>query len=215
MNAERRWDTACALTHSPHALLRYMVENGKKGNVLEVGCAGGGSALALMGLVPDGDHFLVTVDPWGNRPYETSTARYGENFQRGALAVLGQYANDCHLNWHHFKMDSLDFMMLIQPLGCWYAGKKQEYRWDTVFLDGEHTVRVVLMELNLVRPYLKSGAVVFVDNANHAQDVSDGGVSGVKEPVMQNSLAEWAKQIGCTCEFVPYPEGDLLAVMRF
>lgn len=214
--SDAHWDTVIGLTHSPPALIRHMIENGSPGNVLEIGCAGGGSALALMALVRDADHFIVTVDPWGNRPYATSGARYGDNFERGALATLGHWANQAHVNWHHFKMESLAFLGKIQPLGCWYGGVFRDYKWDTVFLDGEHLAPIVLEELRLVLPNLKAGGVIFVDNANHAQKTSPGGVhsAGTNDNSMENALLGWAADAGMDCKFIPFSPGDLLAEIK-
>ena len=211
---EALWRDACAVSHSHPDLLRRMIEQGTPGNVLEGGTAGGGSALALLELVPVDWHFLVTVDPWGTRPYATSSARYGENFQRGALCTIGNWAYDLGKNWHHFKMESLEFFEHVAPLGCWYGGEHRDYRFDTVFLDGEHMVETVIQELWFLRgksqifplePCLNPNAVIFVDNANHEQGKGIG---------MEQALQMWADENRFTLKLIPLPDNDLLAELR-
>lgn len=209
---EALWRDACAISHSHPDLLRRMIEQGTPGNVLEIGTAGGGSALALLELVPVDWHFLVTVDPWGTRPYATSSACYGENFQRGALCTIGKWAYDLGKNWHHFKMESLEFFEHVAPLGCWYGGEHRDYRFDTVFLDGEHMVPIVLQELDGLVTFknddfarLKSNGVIFVDNANHEQGKGIG---------MEQALQMWADENRFTLKLIPLPDNDLLAELR-
>ena len=202
---EALWRDASGIAHSHPDLLRRMVEQGSPGNVLEIGTAGGGSALALLELVPDSEHFLVTVDPWGIRPYATSGARYGENFQRGALCTLGRWAYDLGKNWHHFKMESLEFFEHVAPLGCWYGGQKREYRFSTVFLDGEHMIPVVMEELDHCHLRLEPGGVIYVDNANHEQGKGIG---------MEQALQAWADSMNYALKLIPLPDRDLLAELR-
>lgn len=212
-----RWDTGVAISHSHPDLLRYMVETGTPGNVLEIGVAGGGSALCLMELVTSQDNFIVTVDPWGGKPYATSGARYGENFQRGALAVLGEWANKTNVNWHHFKMDSRDALALMAESVCWYGGQAREYKWSTVFLDGEHTIEYVTDELNLLTMTgnVAADGVIFIDNANHSQDAEQNALRGApRGELMQQAIAQWAEANGYAVKFIPYPDGDLLAELR-
>ena len=207
--------TARALSHTHNDLILHMLDAGAPGNVLEIGTCAGGSALSLMALVKNQNHFLVTVDPWGDRPYATSGARYGNSFQRGALATLGYWANEAGVNWHHFKMDSIDFLRLIQPLGCWYNGRLHEYRWDTVFLDGEHTIGVVRAELDAL--VLNDGAVIFVDNANHGQPASADGAETeepIERPWMREFLVSWAESHSMSCKFIACKDMDLLAELR-
>lgn len=212
-----RWDTGVAISHSHPDLLRHIVREGVPGNVLEIGVAGGGSALCLMELVENQDNFIVTVDPWGSKPYATSGARYGENFQRGALAVLGEWANKANVNWHHFKMDSRDALALMAESVCWYGGQAREYKWSTVFLDGEHTIEYVTDELNLLTmtDNLAAGGVIFIDNANHAQSTEPGGLRGApRGDSMQAAITQWCEVNGFAVTFIPYPDGDLLAELR-
>ena len=210
-------DTARALTHTPWKYVNHMVEHGSPGNVLEIGVCAGGSALALMQLVGGETNYIVTVDPWGNRPYETSGALYGDELQRGALSTLGHWAGHSNVNWHHFKLTSLEFLRHIQRLGCWYAGQHMEYTWDTVFLDGEHLIHVVWEELDLLAKHLKPGAVIFIDNANHAQQPALGGVNGKRDAdsmSMDKAIEEWARRNVMDCTFLPIENGDLLAELR-
>ena len=61
-------------------------------------------------------------------------------------------------------MEGVEFLKLIQPLGCWYNGKKEEYIWNTVLLDGDHSDDVVLEELQLVYPCVLDGGMIIIDN---------------------------------------------------
>ena len=211
-----RWDTGVAISHTHADLLKRMVERGTPGNVLEIGTAGGGSALCLMELVPDQEHFIVTVDPWGSKLYDTSGARYGENYQRGAMAALGYWADRTHVNWHHCKMTAHQFLEGHAVDGCWYGGEWRQYLFHTIFLDGEHTIKHVLSELHAVHSQgmLAEHGVIFVDNANHPQDVNEGGPSNTHDHSMEIALTNWADEKSYTCEFTPCVDGDLLAELR-
>ncbi len=142
--------------------------------ILEVGTDYGGSALLFLDALAQtkADTFLVTVDPWGFKPYPTGQPIYGDNRQEFALSLLAAWARSLHVRWHHFKMNSVDFLEHVQHLGCWYNGKHMPYEWGMVFLDGEHiwdTVRKEVETLNMA-----PGGHIIIDNAMHTQlDGSD------------------------------------------
>ena len=167
------------LTWTHPDLIRWMVETGTQGNVLEIGTHQGGSAIALMSLVPDNEHFIVTVDPWGRKPYYGGS-EYDDDIQRLALETLASASLRHGINWHHFKMSGIDFMKLSsrEELQPWYAGAQRLNRFSTIFLDGDHNIDVVLSEFEEAIKLTEYGGVIFIDNINHAQD---GGRSTEEE----------------------------------
>lgn len=144
-----------------------------EGNILEIGTFHGGSAYLFMGLNSHKtNNYLVTVDPYGSKPYESFmeyTEEFNDAVQREAMYALAARARELKINWHHYKNTSLDFLKHIQPLGCWYSGEEIRYSWDTVFLDGEHTWKIVLEEIKLLLPYMSSKGKIIIDNIDFAQ----------------------------------------------
>ena len=164
---------AAPLSDTPLVLLRWMVETGRPGTILEIGTHRGGSAIALMSLVPGPEHFLVTVDPWGGKPYhgEASPLDWNDDAQREAMVNLSIAAARHGVNWHHLKMTSDEALSFMSGRTAWYGGVCRPYGFDTVFLDGEHWWTTMRSEL--IRILLKPTTVIFVDNVNHAQPEGD------------------------------------------
>lgn len=138
----------------------------RAGNFLEIGTHVGSSSVILMEELKE-DNFLVTVDPWGDKPYVKSNCLYGDDFQRQAIKTLSGLAFDKKKNWTHFKMLSLDFLTRIQPCQTWYGGKSLSYDWSLALLDGEHTFETVKREISLLLPYMRRGSVLIVDDLQH------------------------------------------------
>ena len=138
----------------------------RPGNFLEIGTHVGSSAMILMEELKE-DNFLVTVDPWGSKPYVKSNCLYGNDFQREAIRKLSDYAFNEKKNWTHFKMLSLDFLTRIQPCQTWYGGKSLSYDWSLALLDGEHTFETVRREISLLLPFMRSGSALIIDDLQH------------------------------------------------
>lgn len=146
--------------------LREEAQKHKEGNFLEIGTHVGSSAMVLLEELYI-DNFLVTVDPWGDKPYEMSPSLYSDEDQREAVGKLSGYSSKYKKNWTHFKMLSLDFLTRIQPCQTWYGGKSLSYDWSLVLLDGVHTFETVRREIGLLLPFLRKGSVLIVDDLQH------------------------------------------------
>ena len=193
---------AFPLTTTHHDLLRWLVEAGRPGTVLEIGTNRGGSAVALMSLVPDDAHFLLTVDPWGSCPYHgQERSEYNDAVQRMAMCDLAEIAARHGVNWHHLKMSSDELWPVLRELrGVWYAGALRPYQFETIFLDAEHWWPAMQLDLEQGAARLNPRGVIFVDNVNHAQ--SDGSAGFVE------LLERWAKEHRFALELRAFDDGD-------
>ena len=173
--------------------------------LLEVGCAAGGSALALLGVrrqFPQGP--LVTVDPWGGREYPMSDSRYGEKFAAEAQATLAVAARDAGVVWWHWRLPSLDYFRLVAPQGYWWAGDLRATEYALTFLDGEHVFSTVGPEVCAAAENLVDDGWIVVDNVNHQQPGSQD---------MLASVEELARELGLACRCYDAPDGDVIAVL--
>ncbi len=161
------------------------------GNILEVGTHVGSSALVFMNAMSlsNSDHMLVTVDPWGMKPYPSSRSKYGDDNQRDAIASLAVAARQFHTKWHHFKMTSLEFLKWADGKHAWYGGKQIPYQWGLAFLDGEHVFDTVHEEIMRVLPNLLPHGGILVDNANHQQPNGISMKVALAEVAIRNELS--------------------------
>ncbi len=138
---------------------------------VEVGTRKGGSALMqlllLEDIYPKSQPFLVTVDPYGDKPYLIG----------GDQAVLGLYGNNEYLyakklladraSHVHFSITSLDFLLFCRAgLRLW---AREEVMLKTVgfthvFLDGDHDAKTILGEVQGFLPMLRPCGRIVIDN---------------------------------------------------
>lgn len=142
------------------------------GNLLEIGTHCGGSAYVMMQAMHDAPdarqpRMLVTVDPWGLKPYPNSASKYGDMDQRAALINLSAASDEFGALWHHCKCTAQEFFERIQPHPVWYSGAQRHHEWAFVMLDGEHSCESILRELMCVMPHLVSRGTILLDNTDH------------------------------------------------
>lgn len=142
--------------------------------LLEIGTRSGGSALLMLriaraALGPRGKPPLViTVDPYGTRPYEGEPHVYDERHYRAMKSALVRYAN--HI---HYMMDSELFLNVLEQLYLWIDGRKQPIdRFALVYLDGSHDPDIVWREITELLPRVVRGGFLIVDDT----DWFDGAV---------------------------------------
>ncbi len=142
--------------------------------LLEIGTRAGGSALLMLRLVdalyPRGVRrpFVLTVDPYGSRPYEGAPFVYDERHYRSMKRALAGYANHVH-----YMMDSELFLDLLDRLHLWIDGARRALREFTlVYLDGSHDPDIVSREIERLLPRVVSGGFLIVDDT----DWFDGAV---------------------------------------
>lgn len=163
---------ARSLSNDPPGFLEFLREIAQEtpGHILEIGtCRGASAHVFLEVLAQNPAGFLVTVDPWGGRPYPDAEHTYGDHFQREAIFRLASMAYLHQVNWHHFKLTSRQFFELDQI--SWYGGDEHANVWATVLLDGEHTADAVEMEIRAVFPHVATEGNIIVDNTNHGGSV--------------------------------------------
>lgn len=148
------------------------------GHALEVGTRAGGSAFIWLKLLEAiygaaGAPTLFTVDPYGQRPYHDGAMQgrytYGPDLYQRQKQLLAPFSNHVH-----FNMTSREFFAIATTpkfsLRYWRNGTPRPYRgFSWVYLDGEHDVATVAMELQYVfgtADFLAPGGLVCVDNVD-------------------------------------------------
>ncbi len=88
------------------------------GDVLEVGTHRGGSARVLGRLLIGQYHrALVTVDPWGSKPYPGADYQYDGVDRAIATYLLAEQALNHGITWMHHHLESIEFLERVAPLG--------------------------------------------------------------------------------------------------
>jgi predicted O-methyltransferase YrrM len=135
---------------------------------LEIGARAGGSALLMLRLLeviyPSGTPrpLVITVDPYGARPYEGAPFRYDWKHYRSMKRALARFAN--HI---HYMMDSEAWLGLLDRLYLWIDGIKKPFdRFSLVYLDGSHDPAIVQMEIDILLPRIVPGGVLMVDDTD-------------------------------------------------
>ena len=135
---------------------------------LEIGTRAGGSALLILRMLdlayppPARRPLLVTVDPYGSRPYEGAPFQYDDRHYRAMKRELAGYAN--HI---HYMMDSELFLRGLDSMYLWLDGVKRPFdRFSMVYLDGSHDPAVVWREIQGLLPRVVPGGFLIVDDTN-------------------------------------------------
>lgn len=142
--------------------------------LLEIGTRSGGSALLMLRVLADlyrgaaRPPLVITVDPYGGRPYEGAPFRYDETHYGAMKRALARYPN--HL---HYMMDSALFLSEVDRLYLWVGGRRQPLaRFTLVYLDGSHEPDIVWHEIETLWPRVVPGGFLIVDDT----DWFDGAV---------------------------------------
>lgn len=135
---------------------------------LEVGTHIGATTLALLELAEthaDPPPLVVTVDPYGDKPYRGGDVVHTEPLY-GDQHYVAQKLNLARTPHHaHFLLRGVDFLLRVQGAPYWREGRAGSYTgWGFCFLDGEHDRETVLRELELLQ--LQPGGRVVVDNTD-------------------------------------------------
>ncbi len=140
---------------------------------LEIGTRSGGSALLMLKVLGRvyrtlGFHppQLLTVDPYGSRPYEGAPHIYDERHYSEMKRNLAPYTN--HI---HYMMDSELFLRELDNLYLWTDGTKRRFdEFSLVYLDGSHDPAIVWSEIRATLPRIVDGGFVVVDDTNWFDD---------------------------------------------
>lgn len=141
----------------------------------ETGTRSGDTAIVLLRAINESgkkNRWLFTIDPYGDKPYETSTGvhtsfDYGEQHYRNALHSLSKYAWENDLLHCHYRMRSQEFKFMQDNVEFWFDHKKCEPKYGFVYLDGEHAHKPVEEELAYFLPRLCSGGVIVIDDPEY------------------------------------------------
>ncbi len=135
---------------------------------LEIGTRSGGSALLILRLLdlvyprPARRPLLLTIDPYGSRPYEGAPFEYDDRHYRAMKQALARYAN--HI---HYMMDSELFLRQLDQLYLWRAGARLTFdHFSLVYLDGSHDPAVVWAEIEHLLPRVIPRGFLIVDDTD-------------------------------------------------
>lgn len=144
---------------------------------IEVGTRKGGSALlllqVLMRLYRPPFPLLVSVDPYGGKPYHGGDAivpmLYGDDTYTEMRQRLASWP--FHV---HFKLTSLVFARQLLGQEIWSQGRSQLLT-DLAFvlLDGEHDLETVRAELSYFKPVMAKGGRIVIDNIDKDPNLLD------------------------------------------
>jgi hypothetical protein len=133
--------------------------------LLEIGTRSGGSAL-LMLRVLEAIHgkrqppMVITVDPYGSRPYEGADWTYDDRHYGRMKRNLAPFTN--HI---HYMMDSELFLRELHRLYVWSGGSRVALdRFSLVYLDGSHDPEIVWSEIETLLPRVVPGGFLIVDD---------------------------------------------------
>jgi hypothetical protein len=136
--------------------------------LLEIGTRSGGSALLMLRLLdlvyPAGTRrpLVLTVDPYGTRPYEGAPFVYDDRHYLAMKRHLSRYPN--HI---HYMMDSELFLSLLDQLYLWVdATRRPLSTFLLVYLDGSHDPDVVWSEIERLLPRVVPGGFLIVDDTD-------------------------------------------------
>lgn len=141
------------------------------GHVLEIGTWKGATALAfariMAALAPH--HFLVTVDPYGDKPYQ---GIQGEHVLFGDKEYVAMRTRLAPVAKHvHFKTTSAEFLDLAAQHRCgtWNEGTVMTFSpFSFVLVDGDHDAASVMADVHFLMDHdlVRRGGIVIVDNVN-------------------------------------------------
>ncbi len=165
---------------------------------LEIGTRRGGSALALLKVIEAlyPDTVLVTVDPYGNKPYDSKPWKYGDDFYVEMKNLLASYEN--HIHYH---MTSEDFLDILDQVHYWSQRKEHDFsRFSFIFLDGSHLPENILFEFENLLPLLIKGGYLVIDNTDFYEKKIQKHFSSAKNPHLevtntknQTIIKKWCK----------------------
>jgi len=139
--------------------------------LLEIGTSAGGSALLMLRVLDDvyrggRPPFVLTVDPYGARPYEGAPFVYDARQYRAMKRALARYANHVH-----YMMDSGLFLQELEHLYLWADGARQPLdKFTLIYLDGSHDPDTVWREIETLLPRLVPGGTMVVDDTDWFED---------------------------------------------
>jgi predicted O-methyltransferase YrrM len=133
--------------------------------LLEIGTRSGGSAMLMLRILEARygkrkPPTVVTVDPYGARPYEGADWVYDDRHYGKMKRNLAGFTN--HI---HYMMDSELFLKELDRLYVWSDGARYPLdRFSLVYLDGSHDPAIVWAEIEALLPRIVPGGFLIVDD---------------------------------------------------
>lgn len=147
---------------------QYLLKTPKVQNqppFLEIGTRAGGSALLILRIIEKvfENPVLITIDPYGDKPYDDKPWKYGPEFYIQMKRILSPYGN--HIHYH---MTSEEFIQIMDKISLWYQGHRRDFsKFSFIFLDGSHDPEIVKKEFSNLFPRLIEGGYIVVDNTDY------------------------------------------------
>ena len=136
--------------------------------LLEIGTRSGGSALLMLRVLRSvygaatAVPLVLTVDPYGSRPYEGAPFVYDARHYGAMKRTLASYPNHVH-----YMMDSELFLRELDSLYRWAEGVKRPFdRFTLVYLDGSHDPDIVWGEFQRLWPRVISEGFLIIDDTD-------------------------------------------------
>lgn len=136
--------------------------------LLEIGTRSGGSALLMLRVLRDCYRgarapLVLTVDPYGARPYEGQPHVYDARHYLAMKRTLLRWPN--HI---HYMMDSELFLRTLDSgLSLWIDGARTAVeRLTLVYLDGSHDPAIVWTEITRLWRRVVPGGFLLVDDTD-------------------------------------------------
>ena len=137
---------------------------------LEIGTRSGGSALMILKVIElfFEDTLLLTVDPYGNKPFSDLDYTFGEDHFVAMKKLLANYVN--HI---HYYMTSEEFikMACFSSADLWYKGERRFLgkQFSFILLDGSHDEHLILYEIQSLYATLIPGGWIAIDDVNSCE----------------------------------------------
>jgi len=168
LRCRRKSDTKSRYLHSLARCVVAAPRGSDAAPFLEIGTRSGGSALLVLRVLraiyrnrPD-TPWLLTVDPYGRRPYEGAPFVYDEAHYIAMKRALAGYGNHVH-----FLMESSDFIRTLDGLTLWRGGARRAVdHFTLVYLDGSHDPEIVWSEVQSLLPRVVPGGFLIVDDTD-------------------------------------------------
>lgn len=145
--------------------------SGRPGTLsLEIGTRAGGSAYLFTTLLttlygPGKEPLLVSVDPYGNKPYpDGRVIAYPNDYGDAHYTAMRRLLADTphHV---HFRLTSEVFLTRLVGVPLWHRGAAVPMtRFQFALLDGQHDADTIVAEVATLAPAMAPGGLILVDN---------------------------------------------------
>lgn len=151
------------------------------GMFVEIGTRMGGTAILLLAAIKNSNNInipLITIDPYGNKPYPQPQhgegfvwkMDYGEEFYRRAMHEIAKFAYDNKMTWVNYRMKSQDWIEVFPKTGILLENEKLKEKYSFAYLDGEHYDVTVNKELEYFMPRMVPNGMIVIDDIENLEN---------------------------------------------